>query len=245
MAKTSPPKQQVAVSFASKVEKLVQRWEPIRKEYQKLAERHLQFAVMIKDLWLEAKALDKGSDEHKHTDFMREKLQILIDTQDETILSRWRIIGKFADKLLPHASQLPADRDHLYELANAAKQDKPIASWVKSKEIYPGVPVRNIRDLRRGTERKKSKAADTRRNVVQIRFIEGTTAKEVALLLESVMVSVKVEQLRSATPGFQASAKANLREKFQAIAHKFPQSAVKPVGKKSAKTLDNSKRVTA
>ena len=147
--------------------------------------------------------------------------------------------------MLPYASNLPADRDHLYELANAAKEDKPIDSWVKSKEIHPGVPVRNIRDLRRGTERKKSKAADTRRNIVQIRFVEGTTAKQVALLLESVMVSDMVEQLRSATPGLQASSKANLREKFQAVAHKFPQSAQKPVAKKSAKTLDKSNRVTA
>ena len=225
MVKTSPPKQQVAVSFANKVEKLVLRWEPIRKEYQKLAERHLQFAVMIKDLWLEAKDLDKGSGERKHADFMREKLRVLIDTDDESILTRWRTIGKFSDQLLPHASHLPSDRDHLYELALAVKQDKPLAEWVKSKEVHPAVQVRYIRDLKRGTERKKSKASDTRRNVVQIRFIEGTTAKEVALLLESVMVSVKVEQLRSATPGFQASAKANLREKFQAIAHKFPQSA--------------------
>lgn len=225
MAKTSPPKQQVAVSFASKVEKLVRRWEPIRKEYQKLAERHLQFAVMIKDLWLEAKDLDKGSGERKHADFMREKLRVLIDTDDESILTRWRTIGKFSDQLLPLASHLPSDRDHLYELALAVKQEKPLAEWVKSKEVHPAVQVRYIRDLKRGTERKKSKAADTRRNVVKIRFVEGTTAKEVALLLESVMVSVKVEQLLSATPGFQASAKANLREKFQTIAHKFPQSA--------------------
>ena len=176
MAKPSTPKQDVAVSFASKVEKLVQSWEPIRKEYQRLAERHLQFAVMINDLWLEAKDLDKGSDEHKHADFMREKLQVLIDTDDETILSRWRTIGKFAEKLLPYARHLPADRDHFYELANAAREDKPIASWVESKEIHPGVPVRNIRELRRGTERKKSIAADTWRNIVQIRFVEGTTA---------------------------------------------------------------------
>ena len=245
MAKTTALTVEVATAFAKKVERLVDRWEPIRKDYQKLAERHLQFAVMIKDLWLEAKGLDKGSDEHKHTDFMREKLQVLIDTQDETILSRWRTIGKFADKLLPYANHLPADRDHLYELANAAKADKPIASWVESKEIHPGVPVRKIRDLRRGTERKKSKAADTRRNIVKIRFVEGTTAKQVALLLESVMVSDMVEQLRSATPGLQASSKANLREKFQAIAHKFPQSAEKPTAKKSAKTLDKSNRVTA
>ena len=145
MAKTSPPKQQVAVSFASKVEKLVQRWEPIRKEYQKLAERHLQFAVMIKDLWLEAKDLDKGTGERKHADFMREKLRVLIDTDDESILTRWRTIGKFSDQLLPHASHLPSDRDHLYELALAVKQDKPLAEWVKSKEVHPAVQVRYIR----------------------------------------------------------------------------------------------------
>ena len=101
---------------------------------------------------------------------------MLIDTDDETILSRWRTIGKFAEKLLPYARHLPADRDHFYELANAAREDKPIASWVESKEIHPGVPVRNIRELRRGTERKKSIAADTWRNIVQIRFVEGTTA---------------------------------------------------------------------
>ena len=89
MVKTSPTKQQVAVSFASKVEKLVLRWGPIRKEYQRLAERHLQFAVMIKDLWLEAKDLDKGTGERKHADFMREKLRVLIDTDDESILTRW------------------------------------------------------------------------------------------------------------------------------------------------------------
>jgi alkylhydroperoxidase/carboxymuconolactone decarboxylase family protein YurZ len=224
MAKTSPPKQQVAVSFVSKVEKLVKRWEPIRADYQKLAERHIQFAVMIKDLWLEAKDLDKGTGERKHADFMREKLRVLIETDDESILTRWRTIGKFSDQLLPHASHLPSDRDHLYELALAVKQDKPLADWVKSKEVHPAVQVRYIRDLKRGTERKKSKATDTRRNLVQIRFIEGVTAKEVASLLEHLMVSEKVEQIRSATPGLQASAKANLREKFQAIAHKFPQS---------------------
>ena len=80
MVKTSPPKQQVAVSFASKVEKLVLRWEPIRKEYQRLAERHLQFAVMIKDLWLEAKDLDKGSGERKHTAMLSLTLCMWIKT---------------------------------------------------------------------------------------------------------------------------------------------------------------------
>ena len=176
MAKPTALAAVVATAFASKVENLVLRWDPIREDYQKLAERHLQFAVMIKDLWLEAEDLDKGSGEHKHADFMRQKLQVLIDTDDETILSRWRIIGKFAEKLLPYARHLPADRDHFYELANAAREDKPITSWVESKELHPGVPVRNIRELRRGTERKKSIAADTWRNIVQIRFVEGTTA---------------------------------------------------------------------
>jgi hypothetical protein len=245
MVKTSPPKQKVAVSFASKVEKLVQRWEPIRKEYQRLAEQHLQFAVMINDLWLEAKKLDAGSGERTHTNFMRQKLQVLIDTEDETILSRWRTIGKFADKLLPHASQLPSDRDHLYELANAAKDDKPIASWVKSKEIHPGVPVRDIRDLRRGKSRKKSTAADKRRHIVQIRFIEGTTTDAVASLLQSVMTSDLVEHIRAATPGIQSSAKALLRENFKAIEHKFPKAEKKQNAIATVKSQKKREKVKA
>jgi hypothetical protein len=235
----------ISSSFASKVEKLVLRWEPIRKEYQRLAERHLQFAVMIKDLWLEAKKLDAGSGERTHTNFMRQKLQVLIDTEDETILSRWRTIGKFADKLLPHASQLPSDRDHLYELANAAKDDKPIASWVKSKEIHPGVPVRDIRDLRRGTSRKKSTAADKRRHIIQIRFVEGTTTDAIASLLQGVMASDLVEQIRSATPGIQSSAKAMLRENFQSIEHKFPKAEKKQNAIATVKSQDKRVKVKA
>jgi len=235
----------ISSSFASKVEKLVLRWEPIRKEYQRLAEQHLHFAEMIKDLWLEAKKLDAGSGERTHTNFMRQKLQVLIDTEDETILSRWRTIGKFADKLLPHASQLPSDRDHLYELANAAKDDKPIASWVKSKEIHPGVPVRDIRDLRRGTSRKKSTAADKRRHIVQIRFVEGTTTDAVASLLQGVMASDLVEQIRSATPGIQSSAKAMLRENFQAIEHKFPKAEKKQKAIATVKSQEKQMKVKA
>ena len=78
----------------------VLRWEPIRKEYQRLAERHLQFAVMIKDLWLEAKKLDTGSGERTHTNFMRQKLQVLIDTEDETILSRFIQLLQIAIRVL-------------------------------------------------------------------------------------------------------------------------------------------------
>ena len=42
MAKTTALTVEVATAFAKKVERLVDRWEPIRKDYQKLAERHLQ-----------------------------------------------------------------------------------------------------------------------------------------------------------------------------------------------------------
>ena len=81
--------------------------------------------------------------------------------------------------------------------------------------------------MRRGTSRKKSTAADKRRHIVQIRFVEGTTTDAIASLLQGVMASGIVEQLRSATPGIQASAKAMLRENFQAIKHKFPKAEKK------------------
>lgn len=235
----------ISSSFASKVEKLVLRWEPIRKEYQRLAERHLQFAVMINDLWLEAKKLDTGSGERTHTNFMRQKLQVLIDTEDETILSRWRTIGKFADKLLPHASQLPSDRDHLYELANAAKDDKPIASWVKSKEIHPGVPVRDIRDLRRGTSRKKSTAEDDRRIILRLRFAKGVSADQIVNLLKDVIQTPHLEKMSSPTLDFQHAYKDTETASYKLIQHKFPKVEKKLDGLEPLKSQSKRARVKA
>ncbi len=92
----------VSQDFKKEVRHLLERWKPIKQGYADLAKKHLEFAKLIFELWETARALDRKSRGDLHKDYMRQQLQVLVQTDDASILSRWRSIG--AQSRLPQSA---------------------------------------------------------------------------------------------------------------------------------------------
>jgi hypothetical protein len=214
------PTTSVSREFKREVTQLREAWKPIAKGYADLAKQHLDFAKLIVGLWQIAKNLDRGTKKTDHADYMRQQLQDLVQTDDESILSRWRTIGLYADTLLPVAKHLPSDRDHLYQLATAVKQEKPVRDWIEAKKIHPGVSVRDIKTLNTEGIRKKSTAKATRTQSVTFNFSSDVEAKEIVELLRSAFSSDRVATI-SADDRVIAECEATLRDIFEELKPKF------------------------
>jgi hypothetical protein len=189
------PSTTVSQDFKKEVRHLLERWKPIKQGYADLAKRHLEFAKLIFQLWETARALDRKSRGDLHKDYMRQQLQVLVQTDDPSILSRWRNIGAQADILLPVAERLPADRDHLYQLATAVKDQKPIQDWIDEGKVHPSVSVNEIKFLKSEGIRKKSVANATRTQSVTFNFSNRIEAKEIVQLLRQVLESDQFESV--------------------------------------------------
>ena len=214
------PTTSVSREFKREVTQLREAWKPIAKGYADLAKQHLDFAKLIVELWRAAKNLDRGTKKTDHADYIRQQLQDLVQTDDESILSRWRTIGLYANTLLPVAKHLPSDRDHLYQLATAVKQEKPVRDWIEAKRIHPGVSVRDIKTLNTEGIRKKSTAKATRTQSVTFNFSSDVEAKEIVELLRSAFLSDRVATI-SADDRVIAECEATLRDIFEKLKPKF------------------------
>jgi hypothetical protein len=235
------PSTYVSRDFKNDVKQLLETWKPIKQGYADLAKLHLDFAKLIVKLWHTAQDLDKGTKKTAHVDYMRKQLQELVQTDDQSILSRWRTIGTHADILLPVVKYLPADRDHLYQLATAVKHEKPVSDWVESKKIHPGVSVRDIKMLNSEGIRKKPSAKATRTRSVTFNFSSDVEANEIVELLRSAFSSDRVTAI-IADNRVIAECEDSLRNIFDELKPKFIRATppkVKQVAGKRRKVSNN------
>lgn len=236
---SSTPAIKVSRDFAREVKQLLDGWKPIKDGYALLAKKHIEFAEMIFALWGKAKTLDRGTGASLHKDYMRKELQELVQTDDQSILSRWRTIGEQAGTLMTVAKKLPADRDHLYELARALKQNKPVAEWVEAEKVHPGSSVREIRSLKTEGERKKPSAKTARVHSVSLNFSSDLEADAVVSILESVLLSDSIESIKT-SKAIQAACESVFRDDYdRTLKAKFQGAA--PV-KKSPKRKQAAKK---
>lgn len=235
------PETTVSRNFKREVTQLREAWKPIAKGYADLAKQHLDFAKLIVELWRTAKDLDRGTKKSDHTDYMRQQLQNLVQTDDESILSRWRTIGLYADTLLPVAKHLPSDRDHLYQLATAVKQEKPVRDWIEANKIHPGVSVRDIKTLNTEGIRKKSTAKATRTQSVTFNFSSDVEAKEIVELLRSAFSSDRVATI-IADARVIAECEDTLRNIFVELKPKFKNASPPKVKRLTGKRRKASKK---
>lgn len=214
------PTTTVSREFERDVKQLINEWKPIKKGYADLAKQHLEFAKMTFELWQKAKALDRGTKQTVHKEYMRQLLQEAIQTDDPVIITRWRIIGEYADTLLPVSEYLPVQRDHLYQLAKAVKEDKPVGEWIEMEKIHPGVSVRDINALNREGIRRKSTAEATRTYSVTFQFSSDVLASEIVEILRSVLSSNRFSSI-IADKSVKEKCKDSLREIFDQLEPKF------------------------
>jgi hypothetical protein len=192
---TTVPSTKVSQDFKKEVGQLLERWKPIKQGYADLAKKHLDFAKLIVKLWETARALDRKVKGDLHKDYMRHQLQALVQTDDESILSRWRTIGAQADVLLPVAKHLPSDRDHLYQLATAVKKEKPINDWIDEGKVHPSVSVNEIKLLKTEGVRKKSIAKATRTQSVTFNFSSDIEAGVIVDILRDALKTCRFQSV--------------------------------------------------
>jgi hypothetical protein len=228
----------VSPDFKKEVRLLMNEWKPIKEGYANLARQQLNFAKMIADLWETAKSLDKGTGDSLHKDYMRQQLQTLVQSEDPVIFTRWQTIGNQADRLMPLANNLPSNRDHLYQLAHAVKNEKPIDEWIRAGKVHPGVSVNEIKFLKSEGVRKKSVAKATRTQSVTFNFSSDIQAKEIVQVLRQAFESDKFESV-IAQQSVTNECKDVLRDIYDRLEPKFihaklPKAPSKPRKRRNA-----------
>jgi hypothetical protein len=139
------------------------------------------------------------------------------------------------------AKHLPADRDHLYQLATAVKHEKPVTDWIESKKIHPGVSVRDIKMLNSEGMRKKPSAKATRTQSVTFNFSSDVEAKEIVEILRLAFSCDRVTAI-IADNRVIAECEDTLRDIFDELKPKFIRASpakVKQVASKQRKVSNN------
>ena len=169
------------VLFVKKVDELEKDWAQVIRTSVVLAKKQLLFAKRVKALWVEAEKIDaeKNTDEH-HQSFIRDTVQALIGSTNESIFSRWQKIGEFADALMPYVEKLPPSRDTLYQLTFAVEEKKPYERWISENRITPETTHQSMMTLVRGVDQ-KAKVSSQRYMKVAL-FIDGDASAILELL---------------------------------------------------------------
>jgi hypothetical protein len=216
----------LAVGFNRKLLKLEKDWQPVADAAVAFADAQLQFAKNLHDLWEEARKLDKAAEIDEHKVAVKQKLQSLINTTDDSVFSRWQTIGKFADQLQPYTASLPPVRDSLHLLAQAAKEKAPIAKWVKQHKLTPETPFREIKLLRteaktgKAAPRKKSKANEHRVHKITLSFDGELSSNEIAKLLLELVQSASIVRI-SSDSSIRQGLKSIMRNGFSTLEGKY------------------------
>ena len=177
--------------FAVKVDELEKDWTQVIETSVLLAEKQLLFAKRVKALWVEAEKIDakKKTQEH-HQSFIREKVQELIGSTNESIFSRWQKIGEFADALMPYVEKLPPSRDTLYQLTFAVEEKKPYKRWISENKITPETTHQRMQSLVKGINH-KAKVSNQRYMKVSL-FIDGD-ASDILELIRPILNSKMIK----------------------------------------------------
>jgi hypothetical protein len=204
--------------FTKRVGTLAKEWQPLQDAYERLVEKKLQFASHLRELWEEAKSLDRN-DDGLHQSYLRDSIINLVGTDNKTILSKWITIGSQASSLLPHLQSLPPQRDSLYELAVATKEGKPVNRWVEQGKVTPESSVREVLMLRKKKRPKVTKAQSERS--IEVTLVFNSTYTEVAAALLEIIKSDETVAVRSHHALRESIKEAVGKNGFEAIASKF------------------------
>lgn len=153
----------LSTSFTSEVRQLAAEAKELSQSYESLTERMLKFAERIMKLREKATQLDGDPENGQHQAHFRKAFRQLLNTDNDSIWSRWVTIGKHAKDLLPHKAALPPQRDSLYAVALATKEGKPLEQWIDKGKITRESTMREVQALCR--KKKRSAAADAQRYV--------------------------------------------------------------------------------
>jgi hypothetical protein len=205
------------------VSQLTKQWKELNSAYENFARKKIEFAQEIARIWSQAQELDKESDSEANQNHFRQQLREIIQSDNDSIRTKWVSIGSHAKELLPYANSLPPQRDSLYELSKAVKNKQPIHRWIRSGKITADSTVRQVSALSKSNAEKKRKpkqsvAASEREVVVTVRF--RTNYKRSAQLLSRLIAEQDVVSVSS-----ERAFKSALREEvgedaFTSIADK-------------------------
>lgn len=148
--------------FEARVNSLANEGVQLSAAYVDVTKRILKFSQSLYELWEKAQELDSGSERGEHRRYLVDEISEAIGTDSKTIRSRWLMIGQQASTLNSFKAALPPARDNLYEVALAAKDNKPVQKWIEEGTLTPESSVRDIRKLRdqkRQTKKGRKKTA--------------------------------------------------------------------------------------
>jgi hypothetical protein len=155
-------------TYLKKLGVLGKKWRQVEGASDNLSKAILVFAQEYVALEEEANRLDNNKDD-LHQKELKKKFQSLIEKSTESVLSKWRKIGKWADKLLPYSQHLPTNYESLYMISQGV-EDKTfdIEENVQKKYLTPATTVRSLRitiDKKRVKRRAKPK---NKKNIAEI-----------------------------------------------------------------------------
>lgn len=216
--KSHAPLPALNAKFQQEIKSLRDEWMDILGANATLAERAIRFGQHFRDLYEKAKDLDGGKIGGIHYEVMRERLADLVQTDNKSIWSKWNKIGEFAPKLLPYADKLPSTRDALYATAHVIEDGKNLKSLIQSQEIRPDGTVREIEALHKKRKRRKAPQAS---NTISVTLTFDGAYDDVAHALRELVSAACLLTIRSQGHTLREALKAQLKEGYEQVAHKF------------------------
>lgn len=189
--------QVIDASFSNRVEALGKIWQEVESIYETLVEKQLRFAMSVREIYEEAKLLDKQSVSRTHSTFLKQKLSEIIKSDNKSILSRWNTIAEHAEKFLPHVEQLPAQRDGLYALAVSINKDKPVDEWIEKGLLRSDMSVREVQALAAGIETSRSRSTAKMDRLVNVTLSFSGTYEEIAEILKDILQDDSLIEIKS------------------------------------------------
>lgn len=184
--------------YLKKLGGLSKTWKDVEGASDSLSKAILKFAQEYVALEEEAKRLD-GENGDLHNKELRKKFQLLVEKSSESVLSKWRKIGKLADKLLPYAMHLPTNYEGLYIISQGV-EDKTfdIKANVAKGYLTPATTVRNLRitvDKARVKKRRRL-ASKAQHSEVSVTLVFKGTHGEIARFFGSQLSTENLKQLK-------------------------------------------------
>jgi hypothetical protein len=204
------------------ISQLGKQWKALNTAYEDFARKKIQFAQEVSRIWHKAKELDKDVGSDVNQNHFRQQLRDIIQSDNQSILSRWVSIGSHAKELLPYANSLPPQRDSLYELSKVPETKKNIQKWIDSGRLSTESTVREVKSLL--TNKKSKKTAATKQRTLSVTLEFDCNYEGAARMLSSLICEDHVTGVRSDKSFVSALAEKLGQEDFQKIASKVKQS---------------------
>jgi len=152
---------------------------------------------------------------------LKDTLTKTIQTSNPSIWSRWNTIGTYSKTLLTYKNDLPPQRDSLYELALAVKENKPIQKWIDAEKVTVESSVREVRALRENRKSTKGKISKTAKNYAAVATLCFRSYDEAAETLLSTITNSNNFEVRS-PKAFREAIKSKVGiDGFEKIKNRF------------------------